>query len=74
MRLVNRRGCGPFNRARRIKMKRYFTCPKCKYMWSYGYFEWTFKALFHWFNFREMKDYRWTKCPRCGETSLICHN
>ena len=53
-------------------MKRYFTCPKCKYMWSYGYFEWIFKALFHWFNFRKMKDYRWTKCPRCGETSLIC--
>ena len=52
-------------------MKRNLTCPGCGHKWSYGYFEWVWKAPVHVFNLFIMKDKRKTKCPKCGKKSWI---
>ncbi len=51
--------------------KRKLQCPECGYEWVYGYWQWTFKAQFHVFNFLKWKDKRRTKCPKCGKKSWI---
>ena len=52
-------------------MKAHLTCPHCDYKWTWGYWEWIFKAPFHWFCFHIWKDFRRTKCPNCKRISWI---
>ena len=56
-------------------MKAKLECPKCGHKWEYGYWQWIWKAQFHWLVFRcnpaRIRDYRKTKCPNCGEKSWI---
>ena len=52
-------------------MKIHLTCPKCNYKWSYGYWEWVWKAPCHVFNFFIWKDKRRTKCPICNTINWI---
>ena len=44
-----------------------FICPECKKTFFKNYFVWLFTTPFHWFKFKEMRDYRRTKCPHCGK-------
>lgn len=46
-------------------------CSKCDTTFEMSYFKWLFTTLFHWFNFKEWKDYRKTKCPNCGQKSYM---
>ena len=52
-------------------MKAHLTCPHCGYKWTWGYWEWIFKAQFHWFCFHIWKDFRRTRCPNCKKISWI---
>ena len=52
-------------------MKTNLTCPCCGYKWTIKYCKWIFTTLFHIFNFFSWKDYRYTRCPKCGEKSWI---
>ena len=44
-----------------------FRCPNCRTEFEMGFWKWMFSTAFHWFNFRELKDYRRTRCPHCHE-------
>ena len=48
-----------------------FTCPKCNGSFQMRWSKWIFTTIFHWFNFKEMRDYRKTKCPYCGKKSYM---
>lgn len=43
-----------------------FYCPWCESTFEIGFWKWIFTSPFHYFNFKEMRDYRRTKCPYCG--------
>ena len=49
----------------------HFCCPNCGEMFQMNWIKWMFTTLFHWFNFKEWKDYRKTKCPCCGKKSYM---
>jgi len=52
--------------------RRNFNCPKCHASFTIrGFWRWYFEAPFHWFNFKEWRDYRYTKCPHCQKRSLM---
>lgn len=55
--------------------KRTLTCPKCNHRWEYGYWQWVWKAQFHWpVILRKplrIRDSRLTMCPKCGTKSWI---
>ena len=51
----------------KVKLK----CPNCEHEWDYSYFQWILKAPFHLFSFSKWKDFRKTKCPKCGKKSWI---
>lgn len=45
-------------------------CPKCGNCMTYkNYWSWIWHTPIHWFNFFKWKDYRRTKCTKCGEIS-----
>ena len=48
-----------------------FRCPNCKHVWQQNVWSWLFTTAFHWFDFSDLRDYRKTKCPRCGEKHFI---
>lgn len=48
-----------------------FTCSKCGESFQMSWWKWMFITVFHWFSFKEMKDYRLTKCPYCKEKSFM---
>ena len=48
-----------------------FKCPKCNQEFKMNYWKWIFTTIFHWFSFKELRDYRKTKCPLCGEKSWM---
>ena len=49
-----------------------FQCPKCgKKFTIKGYWKWVLKCPFHLFNFKEMRDYRVTKCPHCKQKTFM---
>ena len=54
-----------------VKLK----CPECAYTWEYCYWQWVWKAPFHWLlwdnQFKCIRDYRNTKCPSCRKKSWI---
>jgi len=52
-------------------MKVKLQCPECNHEWESNYWKWILKAPFHEFVFFRMKDYRRTKCPKCGKKSWI---
>ena len=56
-------------------MKAKLECPKCGHKWEYGYWQWIWKAQFHWLVFKRnpfrIRDYRKTQCPNCGQWSWI---
>ena len=52
-------------------MKAHLTCPCCGHKWTWNYWKWILKSLFHIFNFFSWKDYRYTECPNCGKKSWM---
>ena len=48
-----------------------FTCPVCGETFEKNFWKWLFTTAFHWFNFKEWRDYRKTKCPYCGHKSYM---
>ena len=44
-----------------------FICPVCKHEFHLNFWVWLFTTPFHWFNFSDLRDYRKTKCPNCGQ-------
>ena len=55
-------------------MKANLTCPHCGHKWVMKYSKWIFTTLFHIFNLFSWKDYRYTKCPICGQKSWIARH
>ncbi len=49
----------------------HFCCPNCGEMFQMNWWKWMFITAFHWFNIREWRDYRRTKCPCCGKKSYM---
>ena len=53
-------------------------CPKCGYSWEYNYWQWVWKAPFHWLVIKKnpfcIRDYRNTNCPSCNKKSWIARN
>ena len=56
-----------------VKLK----CHECHHTWEWSYIKWLFKAPFHWIGFDHRtgypRDFRKTKCPKCGTKSWIAH-
>jgi predicted RNA-binding Zn-ribbon protein involved in translation (DUF1610 family) len=53
----------------------HFTCPKCGKEYTISsYWKWVFTSLFHNFNFKQWRDYRYTKCPHCKQRSFVRKN
>ena len=56
-------------------MNKHFRCPKCGHEWEWNYWTWIIKSPFHWIGIDPKvgypRDYRKTKCPKCGEKSWI---
>ena len=50
---------------------RKLSCKVCGHQWTTSYLKWLFTTLFHRFSFKDMKDYRLTKCPYCGHKDYI---
>ena len=48
-----------------------FTCPTCGKTFEKNYWKWLFTAIFHKFSFKELRDYRKTKCPYCGTKTYM---
>lgn len=47
-------------------------CPKCGVLITYkNWFSWILHTPFHWFDFSGLRDYRRTKCPKCGKISYM---
>lgn len=47
-------------------------CPSCGNIMTYkNYWSWVLRTIFHWFNFLEWRDYRRTKCTKCGKVSYM---
>lgn len=54
--------------------KRKLQCPECGHTWEYGFWQWTLRAPFHEYVFFLKKDFRKTKCPKCGKKSWIARS
>ncbi len=48
-----------------------FICPQCNQNFEMNWWKWMFTTAFHWFSFREWKDYRKTKCPHCNNKVFV---
>ncbi len=48
-----------------------FKCPNCGHIWQQSVWKWLLTTVFHWFDFSDLRDYRKTKCPNCGEKHYI---
>lgn len=48
-----------------------FECPHCGFVWTMSWFKWVLTSPFHWFSFKELKDYRKTKCPHCKKKGWL---